>query len=272
MKRKISLLFITIIIGFKSFSQIDTSFIFKEIRELKTDEMINLYWKNLIISDQNIHTFNNPVLQTENLLKVVYFFKYYGFSQNCFYDKTKLFDSNVFEDARTIWIHQPFIKLNLYTFSLIGECGKLSNNKSDVYDPYFMQGILLSCNMNNDVIEKRAYEKIKYNNFKSINIDSLSGLAFEFIKAFREIDLYPIEQGIWNFNNISKMILYKTQNGSYYLDAWNYFKLIKVKENIFQFDANIDGTYFEIDNNGDLLYKDEKGGLLNMYKKIILKY
>lgn len=265
-----------LLLSFKSFSQIDTSIIFKEIRELKTDEMISLYWENLMLSDQNLHTFNNPVLQTENLLKAVYFFKYYGISKNCFYDKSKLFESNVFDgnvfnNVKTIWIHQPFSNLSLYTFSLIEECQILTYNSSGVFDPYYMQGVLLSCCINDDEIEKKAYEKIKHDKFKNINIDTLSSLAFEFMQVYREIDSYPIEQGIWNFDN-SKMTLYKSQNGNYYLDAWSYFKLKKIKENIFQFYSNIDETYFEIDNSGNLLYKDEKGKILNMYKKVILKY
>ena len=265
-----------LLFSFKSFSQIDTSIIFKEIRELKTDEMISLYWENLMLSDQNLHTFNNPVLQTENLLKAVYFFKYYGISKNCFYDKSKLFESNVFDgnvfnNVKTIWIHQPFSNLSLYTFSLIEECQILTYNSSGVFDPYYMQGVLLSCCINDDEIEKKAYEKIKHDKFKNINIDSLTSLALEFMKVYREIDSFPIEQGIWNCNKY-KMMLYKTKDGNYYLDAGNYFKLKKIKENIFQFYANIDGTYFEIDNNGNLIYKDENGKMLNMYEKVILKY
>lgn len=81
-----------------------------------------------------------------------------------------------------------------------------------------MQGVLLSCSMEDDNIEKKAYEKIKHDKFKNINIDTLSSLAFEFMQVYREIDSYPIEQGIWNFDN-SKMTLYKSQNGNYYLDA-----------------------------------------------------
>jgi len=68
------------------------------------------------------------------------------------------------------------------------------------------------------------------------------------------------------------LILYKTKKGDYYLNAGSYFKLKKIKENIFQFYSNIDGTYFEIDKIGNLIYKDENGKMLNMYEKVLLKY
>jgi hypothetical protein len=259
-----------LILSFKSFSQIDTSIIFKEIRELKTDEMIEKYWENLKECDQNIHTFNNPVLQTENLLKVVYFFKYFGFSKYCYFDKSKEHSSNFFEDAQIIWIHQTFTEMNLYTFPLISECGKLKINDFSGYDPYFMQGVLIS--RSGEKFDKIAYEKLKYNKFNNINIDSLSSLALEFMKVYREINAFPIEQGIWKFKENNKLILYKTKKGDYYLNVGNYFKLKKINENTFQFNQNIDDTYFEIDKNGNLINKDENGKMLNMYEKVLLKY
>lgn len=268
LKQLTSLILIALCFNLKA--QIDTALIFAEIRALKTDSMIDDYWGKLKACDQNLHTFNNPVLQTENLLKAVYFFKYFGFSKHGYFNQQLEHQVNLFEDAQVIWIHQPFTAINCYTFPLISKCGRYKENEFSGYDPYFTQNLLLA--HPGEKFDQLTYDKLKNNKFENIDINVLSSLAFESMKIYREITSQPIEQGIWKFHENSKLILYKTLEGKYILHALNYFKLTQMTATSFKFEDNLDGTYIEISDKGDLLVKDQNNSILATYQKQELKY
>jgi hypothetical protein len=257
--------------GLNSYSQIDTAIIFSEIRELKTDEMIDEYWRKLEACDQNLHTFNNPVLQTENLLKVIYFYKYFGFSKYCFYDKTKLNYNNSELYSRTIWMHQPYSDLSYYTYPLIIECGKLVVDTHEGYSSYYIQGVTTS-GKNEGEYGKIAYDKIKNNKFDDINIDTISMLAFEFMNIYRNSNNSAVDVGQWRGYKNYKTSIFKTDSGDYYFKDFGYFKLKKISNNIYEFEIDRDGTYLEIDENGNLLNKDGNGKILKVYNKVLFEY
>ena len=51
-----------------------------------------------------------------------------------------------------------------------------------------------------------------------------------------------------------------------------YEKVNKINDTNFHFATNVDGTYLEIAENGDLLNKDKNGNTIEVFKKKVFKY
>ena len=66
-----------------SYSQIDTNKIITEINSLTNDSLVDDFWRRLDSCDQDMNKFRNTILQTENLIKSIYFFKKFGFQFSC---------------------------------------------------------------------------------------------------------------------------------------------------------------------------------------------
>lgn len=256
-----------------SYSQIDTAIIFSEIRELKTDDMIDEYWRELDSCDQDLNTFTNPVTQTENLVKTIYFFKYFGFNRNNRFKINTISQSNAEMHALYIWMHNRFVDLNSYTFPLISECRKI----------YLYDGGEINYYLQNVQIDR--FEKVEFNNklslyfkeksFEKININNVVSLANEAMKIYSIKDSKKNVNGRWrlvkeNLNQYEVQIILIENN--YYLHELkgNYYKLKQDDFNnkYFHFSNEIDDTYLEILENGDLVNKDLKGKTLTVYKKI----
>lgn len=269
MKNKILLLLVSInFLTFKASAQIDTAIIFSEIRNLKTDDMIKSYCEGLSESDQNLHTFNNPVLQTENLVKAIYLFKYFDFSKN---EQIKEYFIEVYPDI--IWIHQPFVDLSFYTYPLLFELYKLRNETFD--GGTYKQNIELNrVTKNNSNLGVEVDENLNALSFDKIDIDKVCELAFEFMMLYRVFGFKgkDIEVGIWTYGENRRLSIVQSDNNDFYLVGGNFFKLNKINDTVFHFATNVDGNYLEIAENGDLLNKDKNGNTIEVFKKKVFKY
>jgi len=272
--------FIFLILFFSnlSYSQIDTAKIFTEIRHLSTDLLIEKYWIKLDSCDQDFGTFSNPIKQIENLLKCCYFFKIHGFSKASQFENDSLTYSSNTSPARQsliVWMHSSFSDLNYYTFPLIYECKKIYIHFD--YLNYFLQNLLIARHGDFPELYNKVTKKVENNSFNQLEIKKIVELANEFI-SLKIADSIKVV-GNWkcvsfdkqtNDSSEYKIQIFKSLDDSYYLESFNIFKLTKnnsKKSNIFQFTNNLDGTFLEIIENGNLVNKDENGEILVIYTK-----
>lgn len=230
MKFKITIAFLLLATSSNLKAQIlDTANIFSEIRNLKTDSMIDDYWGKLYNSDQDTATFNNPIKQTENLVKAVYFFKQFGFSKyNRFNTKTTTDSAYPEMHAIYIWIHNPYLNLNRYTFQLIHEACEIYTYGNPDTANYYIQNI--ACfNDPTKNYTKHLISKLSACKFSDIDIEKLVQTANEFIIFFQANKNRKTKLiGTW-VNNNEKLTLLNYQNDFFILKedsgTQQYFKL-----------------------------------------------
>ncbi len=257
------------------YSQIDTNKIIKEIKSLTNDSLINVYWQKLDSIDQNINTFSNPILQTENLVKCLYFFKYFGFSELNRFERKSMSYSDAEMRAKIIWMHSSFTDLNIYTFPLIIECYKVDKNFD--YPDYFIQNVQIVRTIENLELDKKVISNLENETFEKVDLKKVVELSNEFIQLQLKIDKTKIID-TWkskNDNSSKTTIEYKHKiiklGKTYYFESMgNFFKLLRSKKNknIFFFVNEIDKSYLEIYKNGELNYKDNSGKIIESFIKI----
>ena len=251
-------------------SQIDTASIFKEINSLSNDSLVDDFWRRLDSCDQDLKTFENPILQTENLIKTYYFFKKFGYSNNCRFDKTKVSVNNGEMHSLYIWMHSSYVDLNYCTFPLIREGIKIYLYSGSTYPNYFLQNIMVPTYRDNPIERIKALNKVETLKFTDIDIEKLVLLANEY-KLLREeiLDSNSLKVlGNWKLDKF-KIRIYKSKNGFHYFEALgNHFKLETTNFKLFRFITNVDGTYLEILEDGNLVNKDEEGNVIETFLKL----
>ncbi len=161
-------------------SQIDTTFIFKEVNSLTNDSLVDDFWRRLDSCDQDFATFENPILQTENLIKTYYFFKKFGYSNNCRFDKSKLSSNDAEMHSLYIWMHSSYVDLNYCTFPLIREGIKIYLYSGSQYPNYFLQNIMVPTYRDNPIERMKALKKAESFDFKDIDFKKVIELANEY--------------------------------------------------------------------------------------------
>ena len=251
-----------------SISQIDTVSIFKDVNSLTDDSLIDDFWRRLDSCDQDLNTFENPILQTENLIKTYYFFKKFGYSNNCRFDKSKESLNMAEMHSLYIWMHSSYVDLNFHTFPLINEGVKIY--VASDYPNYFLQNILITTYRDNSIEQAKAFKKVESLSFQNIDIKKVVDLANEY-KVLREeltdnSNLQVI--GNWKLDKF-KIRIYKSKNGYHYFEALgNHFKLETTNFKLFRFVTNVDGSYLEILEDGNLVNKEEEGNVIETFLKL----
>lgn len=256
------------------YCQIDTVQIKKEIKNLKNDSMVNAYWQKLDSIDQNIITFSNPIIQTENLVKCLYFFKYLGFSEFNRFEKKTISYSEAEMRAKIIWMHSSFTDLNIYTFPLIKECYKVDNNFD--YPDYFIQNVQIVRTSENIELDKKVISNLENETFEKVDLKKVVELSNEYIRLLSKIkDAKVLDT--WKSNNSKnqnlsqieyKYRIIKIKKMYYFESMDNFFKITKTKKNKFYFSNKIDNTYLEILKNGNLVNKDFEGNIIEEFIKL----
>ena len=262
-------------IGNIGFSQVDTSAIVSEINSLTNDSLIDDYWLRLYASDQDMKTFENPVQQIENLIKCCYFFKKFGFSNNNRYATNKVSYTDAEMHTLYIWMHCSFTDLNYLTFPLIVESLKIYKHADSDYPDYFLQNLVIYSTDRGPEIKAKTLLSAESNSFNQIEMKKIIDLANEFELVYKEIANGSRVSNEWLDTNFVigswkigkfKVNIIKTHKDIYYLESLgNLFKLEKKSDSLYQFSTNIDGTYLQIMENGDLVNLNEK--TLQIYTK-----
>ncbi len=264
-------------IGSIGFSQVDTSAIVSEINSLTNDSLIDDYWLRLYASDQDMTTFENPVQQIENLIKCCYFFKKFGFSNNNRYGTNKVSYTDAEMHTLYIWMHCSFTDLNYLTFPLIVESLKIYKHADSDYPDYFLQNLVILSNERGPEVKAKTLHSAESNSFEHMDMKKIVDLANEFSYINNEITRGNLTRksvdwldsnsviGTWKIGKFNVHII-KTKNDRYYLESFeNLFKLEKISDSIYQFSTNIDGTYLEVLENGDMVNRNEN--ILQIYTK-----
>jgi len=239
-----------------SYSQIDTNKIITEINSLTNDSLVDDFWRRLDSCDQDMNTFRNPILQTENLIKAIYFFKKFGFSDNNRYATEKLSYSDAEMHTLIIWMHSSSIDLNYYTFPLVTECIKIYTYAADDLS-YYLQNISLLENDINSEIKTENIDKSVENSFFQLDMKKIIDIANEFNILKNEIFDSNQVVGIWDIGRF-KAKIYKSKNKIYFLEyLGDIVKLNKINYSKFSFLDKNDTSFIEILENGNLIYKDE---------------
>lgn len=257
------LIFLIYLTSNKSYSQIDTTLISSEINLLSNDSLVDDYWIKLNACDQDVKTFSQPILQTENLVKCIYFFKKFGFSNKNRFEKEKLSNSQAEMYAQFIWMHSGYMDLNIYTFPFIVECNKIYQEDYS----YLSQNITV-CRINQyPALIQKALSNAQLNSYENLDMNKIFELANE-LKAFKEEKLESKNIiGYWKIGKFDIQIN-KLDNGNYFFDCGGIiYKLIKVNDSVFNYATNIDDSYLEILENGNLVNKDKDGNILEIFEK-----
>ena len=274
-KTQLSILGIFLSINF-SFAQLDSTKIFNEINSLTNDSLVDDFWRRLDSCDQDLNTFTKPILQTENLVKAICFFKKFGFSDNNRFDKSKISESNAEMHSLYIWMHSSSADLNYYSFPLIVECKKIYKYADD--PNYFIQNIQVARTYRYELINRKTIEKVEENSFKDIDLKVVFSFANEYISFLKQFEQHTTK-GNWNLIEVNEKTKYvskytfkmfQSKNGIYYFESvGNYFKLkqSETNKNIFHYETNVDDTYLELLDNGNLVNKSKEGEVLVTYVK-----
>ena len=251
-----------------SISQIDTASIFKEVNSLTNDSLVDDFWRRLDSCDQDFSTFENPILQTENLIKTYYFFKKFGYSNNCRFDKSKESLNMAEMHSVYIWMHSSCVDLNYYTFPLVKEGVKIYIYSQ--YPNYFLQNIMMPSYGDKSKERIKALKKVESLKFQDIDIKKIVELANEY-KLLREeiLDSNSLKVlGNWKLDKFNIRI-YKSKNGYHYFEALgSHYKLKTTNFKLFRFATNVDETYLEILEDGNLVWKNEEGNIIETYLKL----
>ncbi len=74
--------------------------------------------------------------------------------------------------------------------------------------------------------------------------------------------------GYWQLNRF-KIRIYNSKNGYYYFEALGHHsKLETTNFKLFRFATNVDDTYLEILEDGNLVWKNEEGNIVDTYLKL----
>lgn len=270
------------------FSQIDTAKYFSEIRSLNSDQAIDNYWIKLDSSDQDLNTFCKPITQIENLVKAIYFFKRFGFSNTNRFNSNYQMKSQPEMHSQIIWIHNGFNDFNNMTFGLINESRKIYEFDFD----YIIQGIYSShskFDKHSIIALKETYIKKKFEEIDLIKVVELANKHIDLLQQLENKKSHKIKIiGSWDLNknqNIIKIIKYK---GNYYCYAeselskeqaknvsnvstillGNFFQLIPEKNQTFQIKFNCNNSYYKIDKDGNLINFTQDHNILQTFPKL----
>ena len=251
--KQVCLLIVCFISGISN-SQIDTNKIFTEINSLTNDSLVDDFWRRLDSCDQDMNTLRNPILQTENLIKAIYFFKKFGFSDNNRYATEKLSYSDAEIHALIIWMHSCNVDLNYYTFPLVLECVKIYTYFD--YPNHFLQNFILFSNKSSPE-SNRILKKVESNSFDDIEIEKIVEIANEYyILKHEKIDSNNVV-GNWKVGRFIAKI-YKANNETYYLEyLGSTVKLNKITCSKFNYLDKNNTFFIEIAENGNLIYIDD---------------
>lgn len=269
-----------------TFCQLDTLLISARIKGLTTLEDHKKFWKDIYDKDQHYRgKLTRLEIDDENLVTVSYYLNRFGYPNSKILGK----ESSI---ILMVWIHNRSTSIDKLTFPLVLEGLKAKEIDDKNFREYYLLSVYQSSYDDDDYKDKPfpiIFKRLGVNISNSINIEKLVSSIDEYHKFCKEpkeiIGLWKESDGKYTINfkgeplhySIpgSKVIIYKHFDGRLFIEILypdqSYDPLeLKIKnKDPFQFEFKNKHTtsYYEINNNGSLYFKDGNGKVVNEYKK-----
>lgn len=255
-------------------SQIDTFVLKNKVEQLINQDSIQMFLDFILKEDQHYRgELTNISMDLEHLFTLSYFLNKFGSPTEENFGKSVMV-------LRSVWIHIPFLALRRLSFPLIHSAYLSGNISENDLRNYYLRKLY------EDRFDDDKYLTLPIDSlFSLLNLNSTSSIPIrtlfletEKIKSLRNIpkkELWkwngPIKTKIVTVNGERKEMAYSDspveifvlKNCNIYFqkvhsdNSYEPKELIKIGERKFKFKNQITNKYFEIKDNGNLLYKDD---------------
>ncbi len=279
------LLFFMVCSGIQVVSQPDTLLYKRQIESLTDHVSIQAYLDTIFKRDQ---TFRGDkavnLFDLENLISISYFVNKYG------YPSIEDYGDNSSRAPRFIWVHNTFRELQRLSFPLIlkgFESGQISEETLRTNLLRTLYAERFDDDKNKVIPLPELFELLDLNTSSTISIEALI-ISMEEIRKFNSQPKKEVmtwngaEKGKWaTVNGERKWLTYKTDPVEFvtYENCKMYYQLIgvdhsfqphelqKIGDRKFKLKNQQTDKYFEIDDDGNLLYRN-KDEVFDFHKKL----
>ena len=283
MKISILLPFI-LLIGTKAVSQPDTMIYKKQIESLTDHASIQMYLDTIFKRDQHYRGNHDiTLLDLENLISMSYFINRFGYPTNEEYGDA----SNV---AWLIWIHNSYLGLRRLTFPIILNAFESGQISEALLRSYYLKHLYLERFEDDKINEIALPELFKLLELNTSDVISIEALI-SYMEERRKFNSQPKKEVLrWYGEELSKWatvngerkwctsrgspveiitlanckIYFRKDNVDHSAEP---YELMKIGEKKFKFKNRETDRYFEIDADGNLLYRDTEE-VFDLYKKV----
>ncbi len=255
---KIKIYIVFIFINSLCYSQIDTSLVSLKLKTLTNDSLKKVFWDSLYFQDQQVFMDTNitrkegRIRQISNVLTAYLYFREYGFNT------AKFSQNNAEMYGLIIWTHCPFADLSYELFSLVPNCINVYKFGND-YPDYYLQNITVNTKDKN-ILTPFILKNIEKKKFGAISISKV----MELYLLYQEIEGSSKKiVGVWDNGNFEVQI-YEQLNLFYLEFLGRTYRLDKIND-AFYFKNTIDGTFFKISKNNELIRCLDSGVVIEQY-------
>lgn len=278
------LLFFIMFTGIKAVSQPDTMIYKKQIENLTDHASIQMYLDTIFKRDTNYRG-NEAItlLDLENLISISYYFNAYGYPAEEEYGFASI-------APRSIWIHNSYLGLRRLTFPIILKAFQSGQISEALLRSYYLKHLYIERFEDDEINEIALPELFKLLELNTSDVISIEALIsyMEERRTFNsqpkkevlrwygeELSKWAIENGErkWWTTRGAPVEIITLQNCKIYfrMDCVDHsaepYELMKIGEKKFKFKNRQTDRYFEIDPEGNLLYRNAEE-VFDLYKKI----
>ena len=278
------LFFVITIIGIRGVSQPDTMIYKKQIENLTDHASMQMYLDTIFKRDTNYRG-NEAItlLDLENLISISYYFNAFGYPSEEDFGFVSM-------APRSIWIHNSYLGLRRLSFPLILKAFESRQINEARLRSYYLKHLYLERFAEDEINEIALPELFKLLELNTSDVISIEALI-SYMEERRTFNSQPKKEVVrWYGEELSKWAtvngerkwcttrgspveIITLENCKLYFRKDNVdhsaepYELMKIGEKKFKFKNRQTDRYFEIDPDGNLLYRDAVE-VFDLYKKI----